>query len=158
MRHQLWVLLLLIYISPVTITQGWTETTFAPTIDDSPTSYYWGSLKTITVYNQILGVEYSLLVGANQWASERQWINYTATEGTAEITFRQESDPVDTDGNQLEYLALWLYANGTVVDRLVLSIVYPTDQYNAPAIMQSLFYVVAMVLIGGFVIAFMRRR
>lgn len=140
-----------------------TETSFAPAFNTTadPLTYYWATQKTVILERQVIGTVYGLCIGANQPTSERQWINYTATQSIAHITFRHTTAPYSLTDERLVYLLLTLYtiAGGdTPITNLTLTIIYPTDQYQPADIMYSLALMGTVVVVGIIVIILIKRR
>ena len=137
-----------------------TETSFVPAFDttDDSLTYYWGSVKTITLTRQVIGLTYQLCIGANQPTSEQQWINYTASQSNAEITFKQHTAAYTSDDEPLVYLLLTLYEEETAITNLTLTVIYPADQYNAQMVMQSVAIIGTVVFLGLMVILLLKRR
>ena len=154
----------IILIGLVVPTQGlagladdFTETAFAPEFEQQELEYYWGSKKVVNLQMLEPGTFYDLCIGTNQYSTEQQWINFTATHTNAEITFVQDSEPVDTNGDTIHYLVLSLYEGSTIKCNITYSVIYPTDQYNPGQIVFALSAIVGAVFIILVLIYFIRR-
>jgi len=101
--------------------------------------YYPETQATLTLTNLSIGYKYGLLLGANQNASDQQWINFTAIDYQMAIPFVHfdRQSYIDNRSQPITYLYIILYGissntdtSPTKLDSINLTLVTIKDQFN----------------------------
>jgi len=147
-------LLLLLNLCIISQSQGQNFTLTAQ-FNDRVYPYYWNTKDDVSLSYLAINTSYGVVIGSNQYSSEQQWINFTATEKHVKLIFRQDSAPYDNQSNKLTELEFSLYSitsntdtSPTLLDRLTLQIVYPTDQANYGSLAERISQIVIILVLS----------
>lgn len=145
---------------------GYTQLLYSE-FEDRIEPYFWSTHDTIMMEKLVVGEEYAICIGSNQAESEKQWINFTATESRARIHFRQASAEYTNETVKISQLFIDVYWVKTItqdeyLDRLALDIIFKDEQIDFGNLSENtiiifLFFIV-LIALGGFLFAILYKR